>query len=258
MSTSNLCDATSRNRPDEPPQIPPKLKLVAIPSRIRINLLFIPPISITVASPLCCRESKAAPFAITLTSSKLSAAFTCLPTSSRPWPVTPIASTSVLEIPAPFNADSITSSALSTGSVVGIQPSPTISLSFITTAFVVEEPESTPIVIPSCFSRIKSDFRAINVFSASSLEYISISFGFSTFEYTIIGISILSCRNLLIVSFTIVPSAHLKQVRSKAPFIVGSSNMDTALAIIIFRLGLSTSNPNSLQASSTSDNSISG
>ncbi len=169
-----------------------------------------------------------------------------------------MASTSFSGIPASFNAASIASSALFIGSVVGSHPSPTISSSRITTAFVVEEPESTPIVVPSCFSRIKSVFLAISVFSASNRENISISFGFSTFEYKIIGISVFSCRYLLIVSFTIVPSEHLKQVRSKAPFIVGSSNIDTALAIIMFREGLSASNPISLHASSTFDNSISG
>ncbi len=71
--------------------------------------------------------------------------------------------------PAISSASETALSALLSTSVVGCHPVPTISLSFITTAFVVLDPESTPIVIPVCSSRARSALRRAMVVRASIL-----------------------------------------------------------------------------------------
>ncbi len=93
----------------------------------------------------------------------------CFPTRNRPYPVVPIAWTSSRAMPAISSAWAMVPSALLSTSVVGSQPVPTILLSFITTAFVVLDPESTPMVIPVCSSRARRALRLAMVVRASIL-----------------------------------------------------------------------------------------
>ena len=91
------------------------------------------------------------------------------PTRNRPYPVVPTAWISSRVTPASSSAVAITSRALFSTSVVGCQPVPMILLSFMTTAFVVAEPESTPSVIPAWTSRASSARRRAMVVRASIL-----------------------------------------------------------------------------------------
>ena len=123
--------------------------------------------------------------------------------------------------------------AVSITSPVGSQPVPITLLFSIKTALVVEEPESTPIVRPSCFSRASRLFLATMVDNASILMNSSSALVLSVNEYVTTGKLVFCCMNLLISFLTNAPSAHLKQVAIKtASAFVFPSTIDVALAII--------------------------
>ena len=164
-----LLEVISRNLPEAPAQIPPMVKLSGTPSLTVMALLSIPPMSMMVASPLCLSASQTAPLELTVSSSWTSFALKWSPRVNLPYPVVPMASMSFSSTPAIFMAFSRTWVADLTTSPDGVQSFPMILLSCMMTAFVVEEPESSPAVRPVCLSLARSSFLVTMVTRASIL-----------------------------------------------------------------------------------------
>ena len=124
-------------------------------------------------------------------------------------------------------------------SFVEVQPVPITLLFSIRTAFVVVEPESSPRVSPSCFSRARMLLRVTVVANASIRMNNSSAFVLSVKEYVTTGIRVLFWMKRLTSFLTNAPSAHLKQVAmNTASGLHFPSTIDMALAIISFKLEL--------------------
>ena len=168
-SILSLLAVISRNLPDAPAQMPPMVKLSGTPSLTVMALLSIPPMSMMVASPLCLSASHTAPLELTVSSSWTSFAPKCSPRVNLPYPVVPMASTCFISMPAISRALFSTWVADWMTSPEGVQSLPMILLFSMTTALVVDDPESRPTVMPVCLSLARSSFLETMVTRASIL-----------------------------------------------------------------------------------------
>ena len=85
----------------------------------------------------------------------------------------------------------------------------------MTTALVVDEPESRPAVRPVCLTLARSSFLSTIVTSASILVSSCEALSLSVNEYVTTGSLVFSCMNLLSSFLTNAASAHLKHVVMK-------------------------------------------
>jgi len=161
--------------------------------------------------------------------------------------------------PAIFMAFSSTWVAEATTSPEGVQSFPMILLFSMMTAFVVEEPESSPAVMPVCLSLARSSFLVTMVTRASILVSSWDALSLSVKEYVTTGSLVCSWMNLLSSFLTRAASAHLKHVvMNTASASYFSSASCTALAIISLSCGDLGENPNLRTASSMSAADTSG
>ena len=127
------------------------------------------------------------------------------------------------------------------------------------TALVVEDPESSPAVIPVCLSLARSSFLVTMVTNASILVRSWDALSLSVNEYVTTGSLVFSWMNLLSSFLTRAASAHLKQVvmnTASASYFPSASW--TALAIISLSWGDLGLNPNLFTATSMSAADTSG